>query len=283
VKLEDIRIVGEPLVLSTLADVDGLESRLWIAFPEGYRDYVTQLGEGVLGGSFIRIYPPWRIENELVEWRRRINKYWFWDEGRHVLPKERALECVLIGDTLGGDEIVFHPARPNRLFVLPRYSEQVFDAGDDLLSAIEWMCSSGQLVEQFLERDFEPFDGRKEAADTQTATAAGGVADPEGESLDDLVSLGKRWAERHSARKMAEQALEKHVGVDRTSKLLWEATVLEGRQFQPGYLAVFGINDKDTGLQVATFSWNWNDDPNASGSGMFTPNQANLAKLGKLK
>lgn len=108
-KLEDIRIVGEPLVLATPADVDGLESRLWIAFPEGYRDYVTRLGEGILGGSFIRIYPPWRIENEIAEWRRRINKYWFWDEGRHVLPKECALECVIIGDTRSGDEIVFHP------------------------------------------------------------------------------------------------------------------------------------------------------------------------------
>jgi hypothetical protein len=281
VKLEDIRIVGEPLVLATPADVDGLESRLWIAFPEGYRDYVTRLGEGILGGSFIRIYPPWRIENEIAEWRRRINKYWFWDEGRHVLPKERALECVIIGDTRSGDEIVFHPARINRLFVMPRDSEQVFDAGNDLLSAIEWMCTSGELVEPFPERNFEPFDGRKEAASTETA--AGGVTDPEGESLDDLVGLGKRWAERHSARKMAEQALEKHVSADRTSKLLWAATVLEGRYFQPGYLATFGINDKDTGLQVATYAWNWNDDPNASASGQFTPNQANLAKLGKSK
>lgn len=64
------------------------------------------------------------IEKELTEWRRRINKYWFWDDVRELLPKERALECVIIGDTVSGDELVFHPSRPNRLFVLPRDSEQ---------------------------------------------------------------------------------------------------------------------------------------------------------------
>jgi hypothetical protein len=79
-----------------------------------YREYITGLGEGVLG-SFIRIYPTWRIESELAEWRSRINKYWFWDAGKDLLPKERALEFVIIGDTVNGDEIVFHPFRRNRL------------------------------------------------------------------------------------------------------------------------------------------------------------------------
>lgn len=145
-KIDDVRIVREPLVLVTQADIEGLESRLWITFPEGYRDYLTRLGEGVLG-SFVRIYPAWRVENELAGWRRRIAKYWFWDEGRDVLPKERAMECVIVGDTVNGDEIVFHPSRRDHLFVLPRDDERIFDAGADLLAAVEWVCGSGQLVE----------------------------------------------------------------------------------------------------------------------------------------
>ena len=139
-KIDDVRVVGEPLVLATQADIDGLESRLWFTFPEGYRDYLTRLGEGVLG-SFVRIYPPWRVENELAAWRRRIAKYWFWDEGRDVLPKERAMECVIVGDTVNGDEIVFHPSRRDHLFVLPRDDEQIFDSGADLLATVEWVAA----------------------------------------------------------------------------------------------------------------------------------------------
>ena len=86
--LKKIRVVGGPLVRATAADVADAESQLWITFPPGYREYVTTLGEGVLGGSFVRVYPPWRIR-ELAEWRDRIRKYWFWDKGRKVLPKER--------------------------------------------------------------------------------------------------------------------------------------------------------------------------------------------------
>ena len=59
-KIEDVQVAGKPLVLATAADVDALASRLWIAVPSGYREYVTRVGEGVLGGSFVRIYPPWR-------------------------------------------------------------------------------------------------------------------------------------------------------------------------------------------------------------------------------
>ena len=68
-KIDDVETIGGPLVLATQADVDALEAKLWIRFPEGYREYVTRLGEGVLGGTMVRIYPPWRIEKELSRWR----------------------------------------------------------------------------------------------------------------------------------------------------------------------------------------------------------------------
>lgn len=286
-KIDEVRIVREPLVLATQADVEGIESRLWITFPEGYRDYVTRLGEGVLG-SFVRIYPPWQIESELAEWRRRIAKYWFWDEGRDVLPKERALECVIVGDTINGDEMVFHPSRRDRLFVLPRDDEQIFDAGADLLAAVEWICGSGHLVETLPELDFEPFDSRQQEQGIEAEPGSGRVNDPEGESLDDLVDLGKRWAERHSARKMAEQDLKKQVsdlkkqiGADRTSTLLYEAIVLDGSYpYQAVYQAVFRIADKSSRLEVGTFTWHADDDSHGF---EYAPNHANLAKLAKPK
>lgn len=273
-RIEDIHVSDAPLVLASAAEVDELESKLWITFPEAYREYITKLGEGILGGSLVRIYPPWRIDKELVEWRRRINKYWLWDTGRELLPKERALECVLVGDTLNGDELVFHPTRPNRLFVLPRDSEDVFDAGEDVWAAIDWMCSSGALVEPFVERIFEPFDSRLESAGQSAKTK---VIDPEGESLDDLRELAKHWAKRHAARKRAQEQSKGHATEGKKRVLLYEGIIMEGKfPHGPGYVVVFSIQDEASGLEIGQYSWQMDDETHGSA---YVPNQGNLAKL----
>jgi hypothetical protein len=74
---ENITVIGGPRVLTTSDEVDAAEAQLGLRFPAGYREYVTQLGEGVLGGSYIRIYPPRRIlsgPNNVTEWRQRIEE-----------------------------------------------------------------------------------------------------------------------------------------------------------------------------------------------------------------
>jgi hypothetical protein len=129
-----------------------VEAALGIRFPIGYREYVTTFGEGVLGGSFIRIYPPRRVSSDVIEWRSRIAEYWFWTPGLFGLSQERAMEGVIIGDTIGGDELVVHPKNPNKIFVLPRELERVLVAGKGLPAAIEWLCSSGVPTEAFKER-----------------------------------------------------------------------------------------------------------------------------------
>jgi hypothetical protein len=161
---DNVTIVGGPLFLSSPAEVDAAEAQLGIRFPTGYREYVTRFGEGVLGGIYVRVYPPRRIlsgVNNLAEWRQRIGEYWFWDDGADVLTKAQALESVIIGDTCDGDELIVHPSNPERLYVLPRHSEGIHVAGDGLPAAIEWLCSSGELTEAFAERNFEPFDSRQ--------------------------------------------------------------------------------------------------------------------------
>jgi hypothetical protein len=202
--LKNIRVVGGPLARATAAEVEDVGDRLWITFPRGYREYVTRLGEGVLGGSFVRIYPPWRVLRELGEWRDRIRKYWFWDKGRKLLPKERALESAIVGDTVGGDELVVHPAKPDRLFVLPRESETIFEAGHDLLTAVDWMCGSGKLTRRFKERDFEPFDSRKGKARGRAASAGAGPAD----TLDATVADLQKWAGRRGLVKAAQKGFK---------------------------------------------------------------------------
>ena len=65
------------------------------------------------------------------------------------------LGSIRVGDTFDGDEIIL---LNNQYYVLPRYSEMIYKAGNTLEEAINWLCSSGILTEAFSEREFEPFD-----------------------------------------------------------------------------------------------------------------------------
>lgn len=254
--IHDVPVVAKPVILATPAEVDALAQRLWITFPKGYREFVTCLGEGTLG-SFVRVYPPWRIENELSEWRRRINKYWFWDAGHELLPKERALECVIIADTVNGDELVFHPRRMDRLFVLPRDSERIFEVDGDLLAAVEWMCVSGELADPFEERNFEPFDSRTELEGHETEKTA---ADPEGESLEDIVELAASWAKRHAVRKEAQKQLRRENKKEGKVELVYEGILIGGKSMLGvGYGIAWRIIDKDSGQLLGMFHWGKSD------------------------
>jgi hypothetical protein len=262
--LKKIKIVGGPLVRATAAQVREAEDRLWVTFPAGYREYVTTLGKGVLGGSFVRVYPPWRVVRELPVWRDRVRKYWFWDKGRKLLPKERALECVIVADTVNGDELVFHPGRPDRLFVLPRHRETVFEAGANLLDAVEWMCASGKLTKRFPERAFEPFDTRKEKSPSGRAEAG-----PE-ETLDDTVAGLQTWARRHGLVKAAEKDLKEWIA-ERDEPILGphgkevkkgkikatfkdQALVFQPEKYtQPRVVTTLTLADAETGFHVGEY------------------------------
>lgn len=153
------KIQGKITSLPNVEDVELLETTYKTNFPLGYKEYITTFGEGILGGSYIRIYTPNEIlngVNSVKEWRERISEYWFWDEGEILLTKDKAQECLIIGDTLGGDELCFHPQEKDVIYVLPRNEEYSLIAGKGLLEAIEWLCNSGTLTEPFSERVFEP-------------------------------------------------------------------------------------------------------------------------------
>lgn len=273
--LAAVRVLKKPLVLAKPAQVDALETKLWVTLPAGYREYVTTLGEGVLGAGFVRVYPPWRIENELAEWRRRVAKYWFWDKGKKLLPKERGVECVVVADTADGDEFVFHPARPG-LFLLPREEEKIYALGPDLLAALDWVFASGKLTPPLADLDFEPFDTRK-----QPKAAAGAPADPPGETLDEIVATAAGWAKRRDAKKRALADAKKVAGQGDTVKLRYEALVLDGEYpTQAGYLAVYRATDAASGLETGTILWTMDD---ASWGSTFEPHEANRQKLKRKK
>lgn len=151
-----IEIVGGPLVLSNRTDVEVLENHLGIRMPIGYSEYVTQFGEGILG-HFVRIYPPHRILSDLQAWRRRIDEFWFWHQACGFLTKDQALRSIIVADTLDGDELIVHPSNNERIYVLPRQSKDVYAAGEGLPATIDWIFSSGILIDPCIKLNFEPF------------------------------------------------------------------------------------------------------------------------------
>ncbi len=154
-----VRLTAPPTHRATSEEVDAAERALGVTFPAGYREYVTRFGAGVLGGTLVRVYVPERIlhgANNVTEWRARIERFWFWDEGRDVLSRDEVRASVIIGDTLQGDELIVSPAHPGRIYVLPHDDERIYVAGEDLPAALEWLCGSGVITEPFAERTFEP-------------------------------------------------------------------------------------------------------------------------------
>lgn len=161
--LDDFQATSDVRYYANTALVEDAERQMGVRFPNGYGEFIARFGEGLLGG-YLRVYPPHQIlegDNNVMEWRRRIDEYWFWDDGRDVLTKEKALECTIVADTVDGDELATHPSEPDRLYVFPRYEETIYVAGDGLFAAIEWLLTSGTLTDPIEDRTFSPFDGRK--------------------------------------------------------------------------------------------------------------------------
>src|SRR3954451_24088606 len=91
-------LVFDDLQTVTAEEVADSAARLGLRFPEGYAEYVTELGEGTLS-AYLRIWLPRVVEDELDEHRRFLSENSPGDE-RGPLPPSRAAETVLLGRTL---------------------------------------------------------------------------------------------------------------------------------------------------------------------------------------
>lgn len=157
--LERIWRVSSHERVITDVEIDAAEARIG-PFPHGYREYASALGLGTLT-TWVRVYNAAFVVETLEPWRGRIGEFYFWDAGRAVMARERVLECVCFADTLNGDELVFHPSDPDRILVLPRDFETIFEAGRGLEQALDWLHESGTLTAPLRFRDFEAWVPRR--------------------------------------------------------------------------------------------------------------------------
>ena len=259
----------KPLAPITLEEIKSLEEELWIKLPAGYSEIISYLGEGVLAKT-IRIYPPHRIHKDLENWRQRIKKYWFWDGKPQLLPKERALEAIIIGDTLYGDEIVFHPNKPDKLFIVQSENDKIILAGNNLFTVVKYIQS---LMEDEEDENsaltFEPFDSRNSSNNLDFDDE---VKDPTGESIEEIIKLGQQWEIRHSARKQAKASLKKQLTPKMNSSLIQEGIYMNSETEDIGYFIQFLVTDIENGKKVGVFEFSKNSQ---SWGSSWTPNSVN--------
>jgi hypothetical protein len=147
-------VVFEPRRTVSREEVEAVAARLRVRFPDGYAEYMTELGEGTLSND-IRLWPPRQVEANLAEFRRLLADVFQYRDAGPLTP-ERVRESIILGDTITGDWLLFHPERPDDLFVLPRHDDQVYQIGPGLEAAIDWLCDSGVLQRPAQLRFFEP-------------------------------------------------------------------------------------------------------------------------------
>jgi hypothetical protein len=159
--LDDILPAAAERFHNNPLDVDLVEQILGARFPVGYREFIARLGGGVLA-DFLRIFPPRRIlySSTGVEGQRHlIDEHWFWQQGAPLLAKTRGVETILLADTKCGAELIFHLSTPDRIYALSGDDDKmIYVAGDGFMPALEWVLTSGVLVEPGRALRFQPMD-----------------------------------------------------------------------------------------------------------------------------
>jgi hypothetical protein len=120
--LAKLRVKGERQPVPEAA-LERLKAETATSLPDGYREMMQTLGPGTLGTK-VRVQGPETILRNAKAWRERVAQYWFWGAGP-LLSQDAAQGAFVVADTIDGDELVFLPADPNTLLLLPREDEEV--------------------------------------------------------------------------------------------------------------------------------------------------------------
>ncbi len=154
-----IYFVSNKLLLAEADDLLQLEQGLGVPLPLGYADFMQKLGVGTYC-DFLRVFSPDQILERYQDARERWRTSYFWDAGRDVLSKEQVLESIIFADTTDGDEIIFHPQMPDKLFVLPRHDDQIYWVHEVFMEPLNWDSVHGKMYESPSFRHFESWVDR---------------------------------------------------------------------------------------------------------------------------
>jgi hypothetical protein len=144
---DDTHIISKHIQPIAMTEVERLESTLGIKLPIGYRNFISRFGLGTYCDLFY-IYSPDYILQEHAKHREfwkewyytdtQGKSHWFFEGSESILNEAQLQECIIIGDTKDGDELVFYPAQPDKIYVLPRHSDKITWVNADLTDLHAW-------------------------------------------------------------------------------------------------------------------------------------------------
>lgn len=136
--------VTSPLSPVGVAELESAERTLGCRFPSDYREFVLRFGSGEFERLALRVFSPSEIVQMTPTDRARFSEYWFWVDSPDVWTQERAVESIACFDGSCGDDIRFHPAESQTMYLLPH--------GD---TVIHKFTSFADIVRHF-QREFTP-------------------------------------------------------------------------------------------------------------------------------
>ncbi len=147
-RFEDIHLVTPDLIRSSAEDVTRAENQLGCLFPQGYAEYVQQLGDGTLN-DLVHVWLPQRIVEWLPTGREIWDGFgdtWPWDDPESQASQDRVRESIALGETNAGDVYCFHPDDLDAVMIVPHDLDTTFTVEPGLGAALDWTFASGRLM-----------------------------------------------------------------------------------------------------------------------------------------
>ncbi len=140
----------------SLEGLDSVEQAVGGIAPDGYTAHVMERGAGILG-RVVRIYLPDEVVSETPDARER----WLEDElGAPYFSEEDRAQVVPLGETVAGDEVIWHPVH-ECLFLVPADGQSIRALGGDLDVAMGVLLGPRDVDMPLV---FEPVHDRLEEA-----------------------------------------------------------------------------------------------------------------------
>jgi hypothetical protein len=146
--LENVAVLSRKLVLATQDEVDHLERAIGFPLPPGYREYVSQLGEGFFCGE-LEVWLPGAVLGRLEEERKA--RQFYIDGQDQPIGQADIDRCVHLASNLNGDSIIICPDHPGKMFALIGrcFPIQVIATGFTDPGAVPKACFEGQWEPAF--------------------------------------------------------------------------------------------------------------------------------------
>lgn len=141
---EDVYRVSTKKVEVSADEVDALAKQLQIPLPLGYKEFITTFGNGDYCNNIL-VWTP----NEVVEETKNARGAWGvsleWLKLDYIgLTEEQLLESFLFAISENRDDIIFHPAFPNDLFVLARGDDVPYTMPQGFFDPLDWRGAQGE-------------------------------------------------------------------------------------------------------------------------------------------